>query len=157
MQDHSHAIVWIDHREARIFHVSASDVDRLVVYSHGGGQNLHHKANARDSGHLGVDKEFFARVVGALTHTGAILITGPANAKTELQRYMTEHRPDLAKRISAVEPLDHPSDGAMVVELGNSDPGVGVLTLDWNDYDAGSKGTRPTRRGDLVIYARIDL
>ena len=114
MQDHYHAIVWIDHREAKIFHVSASDVDRLVVYSHGGGQNLHHKANARDSGHLGVDKEFFARVVGALTHTGSILITGPANAKTELQRYMTEHRPDLAKRVSAVEALDHPSDGALV-------------------------------------------
>ena len=114
MQDHYHAIVWIDHREAKIFHVSASDVDRLMVYSHGGGQNLHHKANTRDSGHLGVDKEFFARVVGALTHTGSILITGPANAKTELQRYMTEHRPDLAKRVSAVEALDHPSDGALV-------------------------------------------
>ena len=114
MQDHYHAIVWIDHREAKIFHVSASDVDRLVVYSHGGGQHLHHKANSGDSGHLGVDKEFFARVVGALTHTGSILITGPANAKTELQRYMTEHRPDLAKRISAVEALDHPSDGALV-------------------------------------------
>src|SRR6185369_952715 len=114
MQNHYHAIVWIDHREAKIFHVSASDVDRLVVYSHGGGQNLHHKANSGDSGHLGVDKEFFARVVGALTHTGAILITGPANAKTELQHYMTEHRPYLAKRISAVEALDHPSDGALV-------------------------------------------
>jgi hypothetical protein len=46
MQNHYHAIVWIDHREAKIFHVSASDVDRLVVYSHGGGQNLHHKANS---------------------------------------------------------------------------------------------------------------
>ena len=114
MQDHYHAIVWIDHREAKIFHVSASDVDRLVVHSHGNGQNLHHKANARDSGHLDVDKDFFARVVGALTHTGSILITGPANAKTELQRYMTEHRPDLAKRVSAVEALDHPSDGALV-------------------------------------------
>ena len=114
MQDHHHAIVWIDHREAKICHVSASDVDRLIVHSHGGGQNLHHKANARNSGHLPVDKDFFERVVGALTHTGAILITGPANAKTELQRYMTEHRPDLVKRISAVEPLDHPSDGALV-------------------------------------------
>src|ERR1044072_3204400 len=113
MHDHYHAIVWVDHREAKIFHVSASAVDRVIVHSHGGGQNLHHKANARDSGHLGIDKDFFERIVGALTHTGAILITGPANAKTELQNYITKHRPDLAKRISAVQALDHPSDGEL--------------------------------------------
>lgn len=114
MQDHYHAIVWIDHREARIFHFSAVETDRSVVRSGRTGHNLHHKANARGSGHVGVDKEFFERVVADLAHTRAILITGPANAKVELHTYMAEHHPDLAKRISAVETLDHPSDGALV-------------------------------------------
>ena len=114
MQDHYHTIVWLDHREAKLFHVDADQVDRLVVHSRGGGENLHHKANTRGSGHVGVDTEFLGRVVAALTHTGAILITGPANAKSELKTYIAEHRPDLAKRISAVEPLDHPSDGALI-------------------------------------------
>ncbi len=114
MSTHYHAIVWIDHREAKIFHFADADVDRIVVHAHPSSQNLHHKANSVGSGHLGLDKEFLKRVVDALTHTGAILIAGPANAKTELKAYMEQHRPDLAKRISGIEALDHPTDGVLV-------------------------------------------
>jgi stalled ribosome rescue protein Dom34 len=114
MSEHYHAIVWIDHREAKVFHFNATDVDRVVLHSQISGQHLHHKANTTGSGHLGVDKEFFHRVVEALTHTGALLITGPANAKTELKNYIEQQRPELAKRISGVEALDHPSDGSLV-------------------------------------------
>jgi len=114
MSEHYHAIVWIDHREAKIFHFNATDVDRAVLHSHATGQHLHHKANTTGSGHLGVDKEFFHRVVEALTHTGALLITGPANAKTELKNYIDQQRPELAKRISGVETLDHPTDGSLL-------------------------------------------
>jgi stalled ribosome rescue protein Dom34 len=114
MSEHYHAIVWIDHREAKIFHFNATDVDQVVLHSHLTGQHLHHKANTTGSGHLGVDKEFFDRIVEALTHTGALLITGPANAKSELKKYIDQHRPELTKRISGVEALDHPSDGALV-------------------------------------------
>lgn len=114
MSEHFHAIVWIDHREAKIFQFSATDIDRVVVNSHLSGQHLHHKANTTGSGHKGVDKEFFNRVIAALSHTGAILITGPANARTELKNYIAEHSPEVARRISAVEALDHPSDGALV-------------------------------------------
>jgi stalled ribosome rescue protein Dom34 len=114
MTEHFHAIVWIDHREAKIFHFSEDDIDKVVIPSHATGHHLHHKANTTGSGHLGIDKEFFERVITALTHTGAILITGPANAKTELKNYLEQHRPELAKRVSGVEPLDHPSDGQLV-------------------------------------------
>jgi stalled ribosome rescue protein Dom34 len=103
MSEHYHAIVWIDHREARIFHFDATDVDRVVVHAH-----------ATGNAHKGADKDYFNRVIAALTHSGAILITGPASAKTELKNYISEHRPDLAPRISGVESLDHPSDGALV-------------------------------------------
>jgi len=114
MSEHYHAIVWIDHREAKVFHFNAIDVDRAVLHSHVTDPHQHHKANSIGSGHLGVDKEFFHRVLEALTHTGALLITGPANAKTEFRNYIDQHRPELAKRISGVEALDHPSDGALV-------------------------------------------
>ena len=30
MQGHFHAVVWIDHRQARIFHFNATDADKLV-------------------------------------------------------------------------------------------------------------------------------
>lgn len=114
MTPHYHAILWIDHREAKIFQFSATDVVRIVVPSHESGHHLHHKANTPGSGHKGVDSEFFGRVTKALADVGTLLVTGPSTAKMELKNYIGEHSPDLAKRIAAVEPLDHPSDGALL-------------------------------------------
>jgi stalled ribosome rescue protein Dom34 len=114
MTDHFHVIVWIDHSEARIFGVGTDDADRQIVRTHSHQRHLHHKANAGDSGHAPVDNEFFGRVAQSIQTAGALLIVGPANAKTELVTYIGKHFPDLTKRISAVEPLDHPSDGELV-------------------------------------------
>lgn len=114
MTEHYHAIVWIDHREAKIFHFNSTDVEKVVIPSHVANHHLHHKANTIGSGHLGVDKEFYQRVTAALSHTGALLIVGPANAKTELKNYISQHNPGLANRVSGVETLDHPTDGALV-------------------------------------------
>jgi stalled ribosome rescue protein Dom34 len=114
MSDHYHAIVWIDHREAKIFRFNSSDVEHVVVHSHASGQHLQHKANVPGSSHQGVDKDFFRRVAAELTDTGALLVTGPGNARTELKNFIYQHYPDLAGRISGVEALDHPSDGQLV-------------------------------------------
>jgi stalled ribosome rescue protein Dom34 len=113
MTDQYHVIVWIDHREAKIFHVDTSDSDRVVVSAHGG-HHMQHKANVTGSGHQGVDTEFFKRVIEALARAGAILIAGPGNAKAEFKNYIAEHRAELAQRISAVEALDHPSDAELI-------------------------------------------
>jgi stalled ribosome rescue protein Dom34 len=114
MSNHYHALVWIDHREAKVFQFNTTDVNRATVRSTHPDQHIHHKANAGDSGHAPVDQEFFKRVAQAISQAGAILITGPANAKTELVSYLKRVQPHLAERISGVETLDHPSDGALV-------------------------------------------
>src|ERR1700692_2489048 len=105
MNNHYHALVWIDHREAKVFQFNATQVDRATVRSSHPDQHIHHKANAGDSGHAPVDQEFFKRVALAISQAGAILITGPANAKTELVAYMKKHQPHLGERISGVETL----------------------------------------------------
>ena len=114
MSEHYHALVWIDHQEARIFQFNATDVDSVRVRSTHPHQHIHHKANTRGSGHVPVEQEFLERVAQAIMRAGAILITGPANAKTELAAHIERVHPDLAKRISGVETLDHPSDGELV-------------------------------------------
>jgi len=114
MSSHYHALVWIDHREAKVFHFDAADADRTTVRSEHPNQHIHHKANARDSGHAKVDTEFLSRVTDAIAQSGAVLITGPANAKTELATYIGQAHPKLAERISGVEPLDHPTDGELL-------------------------------------------
>jgi stalled ribosome rescue protein Dom34 len=114
MSTHYHALVWIDHREAKIFQFDAADVDHTTVRSTHPHQHIHHKANAGDSGHAPLDKEYLKHVAAALATAGAILITGPAGAKTELATYIKQTQPKLAERISGVEALDHPTDGALV-------------------------------------------
>jgi stalled ribosome rescue protein Dom34 len=114
MSTHYHALVWIDHREAKIFQFDATDVDRATVRSTHPHQHIHHKANSGVSGHAPLDKEFLQHVAQALTTAGAILITGPASAKTELANYIKQTQPNLASRISGVEAMDHPTDGMLV-------------------------------------------
>jgi stalled ribosome rescue protein Dom34 len=114
MSNHYHALVWIDHREAKVFQFDATDVDHTTIRSEHPDQHIHHKANSGDSGHAPVDNEFLKRVAQAIAQAGAILITGPANAKTELTDYIKRVQPTLAERISGVQTLDHPSDGVLL-------------------------------------------
>jgi stalled ribosome rescue protein Dom34 len=115
MSEHYHALVWIDHHEAKVFHFDAADVDRTKVRSNQPHQHLHHKANTRGSGHAPVDHAFLERVAQAIVHAGAVLISGPAGAKNELAAHIARMHPDLAKRISGVVSMDHPTDGELLV------------------------------------------
>lgn len=114
MMQHFHAIIWIDHHQAKVFRFNASEIDRDVIQPHDPTVHLHHKANTVGSGHAPVDKDFFRRVTESLTGAGAIMIVGPASAKTELATYIAAHTPQLSARVSTVEAADHPSDGELV-------------------------------------------
>jgi stalled ribosome rescue protein Dom34 len=114
MSSHYHAIVWIDHHEARVFHFGRTDVDNLVLHPHNPTRHIHHKANSIGSGHAAEDQDFLHRVSESIADAGAVLITGPANAKTELVKHIHHHDPKLINSIAAVETVDHPSDGVLV-------------------------------------------
>jgi stalled ribosome rescue protein Dom34 len=114
MPTHFHAIVWIDHSQAKIFHIGLSGGDEIILHPQLPTRHLHHKANSIGSGHVGLDKEFFAQVMNAVSDAGEILIIGPASAKTELAKYLRDEHPAVAGRIVAVEAADHPSDPEIV-------------------------------------------
>ncbi|HEY6484501.1 MAG TPA: hypothetical protein VIY54_13335 [Steroidobacteraceae bacterium] len=114
MSKHYHLLVWLDHHEARIFDFNATEAERTTIHSSHPHDHLHHKANAGDSGHVAVDKAFLERITHALAQAGAILIVGPGMAKKELVAHITRAHPDLASRISGVETIDHPTDGALI-------------------------------------------
>ena len=114
MPTHFHAIVWIDHSQAKIFHIGLTGQDEIDLHPHLATRHIHHKANSIGSGHTGFDKEYFAQVMNAVSDAGEILIIGPANAKTELAKYLHEQHPKIGERIVAVEAVDHPSDREIV-------------------------------------------
>lgn len=114
MSGHYHAVVWIDHHEARIFHFNVSEIDRLVLQPHNPTRHIHHKANTVGSGHAAEDHTYLQKVARAIADAGAILVTGPANAKTELVKHIERHMPALRAKIAGVETVDHPTDGELV-------------------------------------------
>jgi hypothetical protein len=111
---HYHAVVWIDHREARVFHFNPTDVETLVLHPDHPTRHIHHKANSIGSGHAATSPDYLRDVAESVADAGAVLITGPANAKTELVEYIRLHNPRLGKAIAGVETVDHPSDAQLV-------------------------------------------
>src|SRR5476649_2632218 len=109
MATHYHAAIWIDHRGARIFHFNANDVATLVLRPDNPTRHIHHKANSIGSGHAAEDHNFLHAVVQSVADAGAILVTGPGNAKTELVKHIHEHDPKMMKALAGVETVDHPS------------------------------------------------
>jgi stalled ribosome rescue protein Dom34 len=114
MATHQHAVVWIDHTQARVMHFNRDSSESAVVHSSHSRTHLHHKANATGSGHAPIDRKYLERVAATIANTQAILVVGPANAKTELVAHLEHSHPAIAARISAVEPMDHPTDGQLL-------------------------------------------
>jgi stalled ribosome rescue protein Dom34 len=114
MPSHYHAVVWIDHHEARVFHFNPTEVDRLVFRPHDPTYHIHHKANSLGSGHVAEDQDFLHQIAAAIADAGAVLITGPANAKTELVKHIHRHDPQLIDRLAGIETVDHPSDEKLI-------------------------------------------
>jgi stalled ribosome rescue protein Dom34 len=111
---HYHAVIWIDHHEARVFQFSTTDVERLILHPDHPTRHIHHKANSMGSGHATEDRNFLQAIVGSITDCGAVLITGPSSAKNELVKHIDQHAPRLMKFIAGVETVDHPSDAQLV-------------------------------------------
>jgi|ERR1700738_4945517 hypothetical protein len=114
MQGHYHAVVWIDHRQARIFHFNASDADKLLIRPDDPARHLHHKANSIGSGHASEDRSFLEDVAKSVADAGAVLIVGPSNEKNELVKHIEQTHPQIAAKIEGVETVDHPTDGELV-------------------------------------------
>lgn len=114
MTSHSHAIVWIDHHEARVLHFNDADSARTVVRPADPHVHLHHKANTIGSGHAPVDRDYHHRIGQAIGDSCLFMIVGPSSAKLELAKTLRAEQPAIEARIVAVEAIDHPTDGELV-------------------------------------------
>jgi len=115
MQNLTHAVVWIDHKEARIFHFNAETEEHLLLHPQNHRKmHLHHKANSIGGGHSKEDHAYLQSVSEAIGDAKAVLVCGPANEKTELVKHIGAHVPALKSKIKGVEPLNHPTDGELL-------------------------------------------
>ena len=112
----SHAIVWMDSREARVFRFNASDVERETIAAQNPFRQVHHKAGVIGSGHQALDLSFLDHIVDALRGTTEWLLVGPAQAKLELLRHVEKSMPWVHAKLVGVEAMDHPTDGELLAQ-----------------------------------------
>ena len=109
----NHAIVWVDHRVAKIFYLGLDATDRRTIDADLPTGHLHHKANTVGSGKVHDDATFFPRIDDALQHSESVLIVGPGNEKTLLLKYLEAHRAPKPREFRA-EACDHPTDREII-------------------------------------------
>ena len=87
MADHYHAVVWIDHKQARIFHFNVEEADRTLIQDHVV-RDLHAREK-RTGQRTEENKPFFEDVAKAIADAGAILIVGPAQEKDFFAKFLS--------------------------------------------------------------------
>jgi stalled ribosome rescue protein Dom34 len=110
----TNAVIWIDHKEARVFHVEPSSADETTVLAPQHHFHRHPKDRGESTQHPEDAQHFFGEVARAVDGVEALLIVGPSSAKLEFFRYLHEHQRRLEGKVIGVESADHPTDGEIV-------------------------------------------
>jgi stalled ribosome rescue protein Dom34 len=107
---HHHVAVWLDHKEARIFHVTPAFFDETTIESPKAHVQLHRKSGSDDGHRAAESSTYYHEVALALRDADEILVLGPATAKLELIKHVHHHDAALVPKIVGVETVDHPTD-----------------------------------------------
>jgi stalled ribosome rescue protein Dom34 len=110
----THAVIWIDHNEARVFHVHPEAADEATVLAPQHHIHRHPKGRGEAREHPDDEHRFFQEVAKALAGADAILLVGPSSAKLEFFRYVHTHEHALEPKVVGIETADHPTDGQIV-------------------------------------------
>ena len=108
-----HAAVWLDHHEARVFHVERDTFDESTLRSPRHHVRRHPDHNAAERNHPDDAKRFYSAVAAALDAADEVLVVGPSTAKLQFLKYVHENDPQLEKRIVGMETVDHPTDAQL--------------------------------------------
>ncbi len=114
MSSHRHVTVWIDHSEARIFHIDAAALDEKTLQAPTHHLHRHPKGPTADHNHPDDAHHFFKTVAHELEGAERVLVLGPSTAKLQFIRYAFKHDPSLEPRVAGVETVDHPTDRQIV-------------------------------------------
>jgi stalled ribosome rescue protein Dom34 len=110
---HFHAVVWIDHSRARIFHFDVEEADKTVIKPDRAVRDIHH--GAKRTGHrIAEHRKYFEEVTKAIADAGAILIVGPGEEKHELAKFIADKHPAIKTPYRGVQSSDHPTDGELL-------------------------------------------
>lgn len=111
------AAVWLDHHQARVFHVDLQGFDEQKLRAPEHHFHRHPKGPSEPHARPEDEHRFFVDVVKALGAAEEILVLGPSTAKSEFLHYVQDHVRGLSSKITGVETADHPTDAQIVAHV----------------------------------------
>lgn len=96
MSVHYHAVVWIDHKLAKVVFVGLTGAEEVTVHAHHTDERI--------------DDEFLQEVGKTMDAATEILVIGPADEKHVLVKYLESHQPGVARKVVKVEAADDLTD-----------------------------------------------
>ena len=111
---YQHAIVWLDHRDAKVIDFSVDDQHTHTVVNEHAPRQARHRGEGHGSGNTAHDHEYFDEVWAAVGDAQEVLLVGPAQTKLELRKYIEHTHAAAAHRIVGVEGMDHPTTGELL-------------------------------------------
>jgi len=109
-----HVAVWVDHKEARVFHVVPDAVEEKTVHAPAHHLHRHPRGPEGYKEHPEEAQAFFHQVAQVLAGAEEILILGPGVAKLELIKHFHKHDHAIEPKVIGVETVDHPTDPQIV-------------------------------------------
>jgi stalled ribosome rescue protein Dom34 len=109
-----HAVVWLDHGEAKIFLLTRDGYELATVTTELPHHQIHNKAGTIEGKRTAPDQSYFREIVAALEPAMEWLIVGPSSARDQLAGFIRAQEPRLATRIIGIESADHPTDAEIV-------------------------------------------
>jgi stalled ribosome rescue protein Dom34 len=111
---HYHAILWIDHHQARVIHFNATEADGTLIHPSHPPRHLHSKAGSASGTHQHGDKQFFDDAAEALKGCHAFIVVGPSKAKEEFVTYLEQNHRDLVEKLDSVKAMEQVTDNQLV-------------------------------------------
>lgn len=102
-----HAVLWLDHHEARLLQFDAEQVALERIREHS-----HHTKQRGSS--VRSEHEFYAEVCDAMAGIAEVLVTGSHTAQADFKHYLAKHRPALKAQVAGYETVNKPSDNQLV-------------------------------------------
>ncbi|MER9371115.1 translational machinery protein [Mesorhizobium sp. M0491] len=109
-----HAVVWLDHLEAKVFFFSRDSAEGIKLTTSLAHHQTHNKSGTSDGKRAPENQSFYQEIVSALRPSQEWLIVGPGSAKDELVKHIHTNHRHLKERIVGVEKVDHPTEAQMI-------------------------------------------
>lgn len=99
-------VIWTDVREGKVFKMTPKGPEMKHFHAHGP-KHPHEPQGKHQEKHHPESESLFKDMASAIGDATEILVVGPADAKIHFRHFLEEHHGDLARKIVAIETMDH--------------------------------------------------